>query len=112
MSVIGKFKPTREGGWEGRIETLLIDRKIRFVPNDDRRGASSPDYIVMLGWSRVGEAWKAESFGETPREYLRVRLNDPWSQPKRAILFPAADGNSADLSVKTPARSADDPPNN
>ncbi|MBK1967784.1 MULTISPECIES: DUF736 family protein [Brevundimonas] len=97
MGVIGKFKPTKQGGWEGRIETLLIDRKIRFVPNDDRRNDNSPDYVVMLGWSRVGEAWKATSRGENPRDYLRVRLNDPWSEPKRATLFPAPDGATAEL---------------
>jgi len=29
--VIGTFKPSKQGGWEGHIKTLTIDRKVRLV---------------------------------------------------------------------------------
>ncbi|WP_191555602.1 DUF736 domain-containing protein [Brevundimonas aurantiaca] len=98
MAVIGRFKASKLGGWEGAIQTLTIDRKVRLVPNDDRRREQAPSYIVLLGWSRIGEAWEARSRGETPRDYLRVQLNDPtWVAPLSAVLFPASDGLTAEL---------------
>jgi len=92
------FKLAKRGGWEGRIHTLTIDRKVRLVPNDNRRTEHAPAYIVLLGWTRVGEAWEARSNGDPPRDYLRVQLRDPtWSAPLKLALFPAPDGLSAEL---------------
>ena len=100
MTGLGKFK---QGGWEGRLLTLTLDRKIRLVPNDDRKSENAPDFIALLGWSRVGEAWKAETTGENAREYLRVQLHDPLvSGPIRAALFPAPDGLTAELMISKP----------
>lgn len=98
MDVIGRFKPSKQGGWEGRLHTLTLDRKIRLVPNDNQHSERAPTHIVLLGWDRCGEAWEARSKGETPRVYLRVQLRDPtWSGPLRAVLFPAPDGLTAEL---------------
>jgi len=98
MIVIGTFKPTAQGGWEGSIETLSIDRKVRLVPNDNRRSDRAPHFIVLRGWSRVGEAWRARTREETPREFLRVELDDPaWPMPLKVALFPDAEGARAEM---------------
>lgn len=96
--VIGAFKASREGGWEGRIHTLTIDRKVRLVPNDDRVSDMAPAYRLMLGWQRIGDAWEERSKGDKPRDYIRVRFEDPaFPHPRQAALFADADGTSAQL---------------
>lgn len=96
--VIGRFKASRQGGWEGEIQTLTISRKIRLVPNDERISERAPAFRVMLGWQQIGAAWEERSKGEVPRDYLRLILDDPLFQhPRKAALFPDADGNSAQL---------------
>jgi len=66
MSVIGTFTPAKDGGWDGSVQTLTINTKVRLVPNDNR---------------------------ENPRVYLCVKLDDA-SLPEviLAALFEAADG--------------------
>lgn len=104
MDVIGRFKPSKQGGWEGRIHTLTIDRKVRLVPNDNRQNDRAPTHIALLGWDRCGEAWEGRSRGDTPRDYLRVQLRDPVrSLLVRAVLFPSEDGGSAELLISDPA---------
>jgi len=94
----GTFKLSAQGGWEGRLLTLTIDRKLRFLPNDDRKSENGPDFIAMLGWSKVGAAWRARSRGEPPRDYLRIQFHDPtWASPLRAMLFLSQDGLTAQL---------------
>lgn len=96
--VIGAFKSSRQGGWEGRIHTLAIDRKVRLVPNDERLSDAAPAFRLMLGWQSIGEAWEERSKGEKPRDYLRVRFDDPtFPHPRQAALFPDADGTNAQL---------------
>ena len=96
--VIGAFKATKQGGWEGRIHSLTIDRKVRLVPNDDRVGDSAPAFRLMLGWQRIGDAWEERSRDEKPRHYLRVRFEDPaFPHPRQAALFPDEGGTSASL---------------
>ena len=48
--IIGRFKRSKQGGWEGEISTLAIQRQIRLVPNDDRVSDRAPSFRVMLGW--------------------------------------------------------------
>ena len=70
----------------------------RFVPNDNREAENAPAFRVFVGNSRVGDAWTARSTGETPKDYLRVRLDDPsLTEPISAALFPAEDGGTAQL---------------
>jgi uncharacterized protein (DUF736 family) len=88
MSVIGTFTPTKDGGWTGSIHTLTIHAHVRFVPNDNRENEKAPAFRVFVGRSRIGEAWLAMSTGGNPKDYLRVRLEDPClSRPLTAALL-------------------------
>src|ERR1700675_3601674 len=98
MSVIGTFAPSKEGGWSGAIHTLTMNVKIRLVPNDNRQNENAPAFRVFVGKSRIGDAWEARSTAETPREYLRVKLDDPnLPEPLSAALFWSEDANEAQL---------------
>jgi uncharacterized protein (DUF736 family) len=98
MSVIGIFTPAKDGGWAGSIHTLTINAKVRLVPNDNRDNDNAPVFRVFAGQSRIGDAWAARSNGDTPKDYLRVRLDDPgWPEPISAALFQSEDGNEAQL---------------
>jgi uncharacterized protein (DUF736 family) len=98
MSVIGTFTRAKDGGFEGTIRTLTIDVKARFVPNDNRTSDTAPAFRVFTGRSEIGVAWTARTEGESPREYLSVRLDDP-SLPAaiQAALFEDAEKQSAQL---------------
>lgn len=98
MSVLGIFTPTKEGGWVGSIRTLTIYVQARFVPNDNRETEYAPVFRVFVGRSRIGDAWTARSSGKEPRDYLRVRLDDPsLPEPLNAALFQSEDGKEAQL---------------
>jgi uncharacterized protein (DUF736 family) len=103
--ILGVFKIARSGGWEGEVKTLLINARVRFVPNDDRVSANAPVFRVMLGSSRIGDAWEAQWGGDRPRSFLRVSLDDPFlPSPISAALFPDDDGASAQLVWTRPPR--------
>lgn len=98
MAVIGTFTPAKDGGWVGTIRTLTIDAKVRLVPNDDRTNKKAPAFRIFVGSSRIGDAWEARTGGLNPREYLRVRLDDPLlSEPVTAALIQVQDGSTAQL---------------
>jgi uncharacterized protein (DUF736 family) len=98
MSIIGSFTPTKDGGFEGTIRTLTIDLKARFVPNDNRNSDSAPAFRVFAGRSEIGAAWSARTDGESPREYLSVRLDDPCLPSAiQAALFQDGEKQSAQL---------------
>jgi uncharacterized protein (DUF736 family) len=108
MSVIGTFTPSKDGGWIGTIQTLTIHTKIRLVPNDNRENENAPAFRVFVGRSRIGDAWEARSTGEKPRDYLKVRLDDPsLAEPLNAALFQSENGTAAQL-VWNRRRSSDD----
>ncbi len=68
------------------------------VPNDDRHGSNAPAFRVLVGQSRIGDAWEAQSYGETPKSYLRVKFDDPaLLKQVNAALFPSEDGGTAQL---------------
>ncbi len=94
--IIGRFTRSKQGGWDGEIQTLTIQRKIRLVPNDNRVADSDPAFRVMLGWQAIGDAWKQQSRADPPRDYLRVLIDDPLC-PIRATLFADAEGLSAQM---------------
>ncbi|MHB1207916.1 MAG: DUF736 domain-containing protein [Rhodospirillaceae bacterium] len=98
MSVIGTFTPIKDGGWEGTIRTLTIDIKARLIPNDNQDSERAPASRLFAGRSELGAAWRERSGGETPRDYLSVRLDDP-SLPASisAAMFEATDGKEAQL---------------
>ena len=98
MSVIGTFTPAKDGGWTGSIHTLTINAKVRLVPNDNRENDNAPAFRVLVGHSRIGDAWQARSNGDSPKDYLRIRLDDPsLPEPISAALFQSDDGAGAQL---------------
>ncbi len=104
MGVLGTFKQSKQGGWEGTIRTLTIERKVRLIPNDNRRTDRAPDFLLMMGWTRIGEAWESKSRADPPREYLRVEFDDPvFDAPRTAALFADQDGLTAELVWNRPS---------
>ena len=98
MSTIGHFTLAKDGGWTGAIRTLTIDVKLRLVPNDNRDHENAPAFRVFVGTSRIGDAWEARSGGDQPKDYLRVKLDDPsLPEPISAALFPSEEGTEAQL---------------
>ncbi|RIV79896.1 DUF736 family protein [Aurantiacibacter xanthus] len=98
MSVLGTFKPSKTGGWEGNLRTLGINEPLRLVPNDDHSSDNAQAFHVMFGPQRIGDAWEAYTRDERQRDYLRLRIDDPsFARPMIAALFPDDDGKSAQL---------------
>lgn len=98
MAVIGTFTPAKDGGWIGTIRTLIIDTRVRLVPNDNRTGRKAPVFRVFVGNSRIGEAWEAKTGGLSPKDYLRVKLDDPMLPgPIDAAIFASENGATAQM---------------
>ena len=98
MAIIGHFAPSKDGGWEGTIQTLTINAKVRLVPNDNQSSDKAPAFRAFSGKSEIGAAWKARSQGDNPRDYLSLRLDDPsLADAMSAALFEAEDGRQATL---------------
>jgi uncharacterized protein (DUF736 family) len=96
--IIGRFKRSKQGGWEGEIQTLTIQRKVRLMPNDNRVADSDPAFRVMLGWQAIGDAWERQSRADPSRDYWRVLIDDPLC-PISAALFPDDEGMTAQLVI-------------
>jgi uncharacterized protein (DUF736 family) len=75
--IIGAFKLAKTGGWEGEIKTLAFNAKVRLAPNDDRVHPKAPDFRVLVGQSRIGDAWEARWGADGARIFYRVTLDDP-----------------------------------
>ena len=102
--IIGRFTRSKQGGWEGEINTLTINkRRIRLMPNDNRPNDDAPAFRVMLGWDEIGEAWEKQSRSDPPRDYLRVQIDDPLC-PINALLFPDPEGLTAAMLLKQATR--------
>lgn len=98
MATIGIFEATKAGGWEGRIRTLTINLRVKFVPNDDRTTDAAPAFLIFSGASQIGVAWRRRAGGANPRDYLSAKFEDPLlSAPVSAALFEDGDGHSATL---------------
>ncbi len=98
MAVIGTFTPAKDGGWVGTIRTLTINTKVRLVPNDDRSSKRAPAFRVFVGHSRIGEAWEPKTGGLSPKDYLRVKLDDPMLPASiTAVIFVSETGESAQM---------------
>ncbi len=96
--VIGNFTLAKDGGWTGTIQTLKINAKIRFVPNDNRDNEHAPAFRLFVGKSRIGDAWAAKTNNENPKDYLRVTFDGPdFPEPFGAALFPSDEGKNAQL---------------
>lgn len=96
--VIGHFMAAKDGGWTGSLQTLTIDAKVRFVPNDNRDSEKAPVFRVFAGKSRIGDAWAARTNGDEPKTYLQVTLDGPdLLEPIKAALFVSDEGKEAQL---------------
>lgn len=97
MGTIGHFTLAKNGGWTGSIQTLAINARVRLVPNDNREHGDAPAFRVLVGQSRIGDAWEVRAAIDE-RIYLRLYLDDPsLHEPIVAALFPSEDGVSAQL---------------
>jgi uncharacterized protein (DUF736 family) len=95
---IGSFTLAKDGGWIGSIRTLTLDAKLRLVPNDDRASEKAPAFRVLIGNTRIGDAWEARTTGDTSKIYLRLRIDDPsLLEPMSVALFPTDEGDKARL---------------
>jgi uncharacterized protein (DUF736 family) len=98
VAIIGTFTLAADGGWVGTIRTLTINTKMRLVPNDDRTSKKAPAFRVFVGHARVGEAWEARTAGLSPKDYLKVKLDDPMlPEPMSAAMFTSESGDSAQM---------------
>jgi len=95
MATIGNFTPGKDG-YAGTIRTLTINVKARITTNDNKKSDNAPDFRIYAGQAELGAAWKAQTKGDEPRDYLSVLLDDPsFSEPIQAALF--EDGGAAYL---------------
>ncbi|PHS38841.1 MAG: hypothetical protein COA91_07365 [Robiginitomaculum sp.] len=102
MATIGTFKQT-DKGYEGTIATLMSNRKVRFIANENKKNEDSPDYFVKSGRCDLGVAWKETKDGDKPLDYIRVLLDGPMlNKPVNAALFDHKDG--ADLVWSRPKK--------
>lgn len=96
MAVIGAFSRAKDGGWQGTIRTLSNSIKARFVPNDDRRSETAPDFHIVSSQCDLGAAWVRRKSDQS--EYLSVQLDDPaFVRPISAALFYSEDDPNANL---------------
>lgn len=87
MATIGSFTPNKDG-YTGTIRTMTINVKAKIVINENKKSDAAPDYRIYAGQAELGAAWKAQSKGDDPRDYLSVLLDDPsFAEPIRAALF-------------------------
>ena len=84
---IGTFKQT-DKGYDGTIATLGMSHKAKFVANDNKKSEGSPDFFIRSAKSDLGVAWKEVKDGDSPLEYLSVKLDCPTlPKPINAALF-------------------------
>lgn len=107
MTHIGTFTETADG-YEGRLQTLTLDRALTIVAAEASDTENAPDYRIMAGEGdaafEVGAGWKR--VGDKAGAYVAVQIDDPaFVQPLRANLFDAGSGVHA-LTWSRPARRA------
>ena len=87
MATIGSFT-TGKDGYIGTIRTLTVNVKAKIVANDNKKSEAAPNFRIYAGRAELGAAWKAQTNGDEPRDYLSVLLDDPsFPEPIRAALF-------------------------
>lgn len=86
---IGSFFRTASG-FEGRIQTVVLDVRITLVAAEASEADKAPDWRVHLGddgeGPEIGAGWNES--GERAGDYVSLRIDDPtFAQPIRAALF-------------------------
>jgi uncharacterized protein (DUF736 family) len=74
MATIGTFTST-ESGFTGSIRTLALNVKAR-IARVDSPSDKGPHFRIYAGNVELGAAWQKRS-GESDRDYLSVKLDDP-----------------------------------
>lgn len=79
MSTIGTFTRGKDGTIEGKVVTLTLNTRARFVPVE-KETDRAPDYRLTFANAdhidvEVGAAWIKTSRNE--RDYLSVKIDDP-----------------------------------
>jgi uncharacterized protein (DUF736 family) len=72
---IGFFKATN-GGYEGKITTLLHNMAVTFERVIDRTNEKAPAFHIYSGELQIGAAWERKS-KKSGAKYLGVSLEDP-----------------------------------
>lgn len=103
--IIERLSLSKQGGWEGNINTLAIQHHARLVPNDDRHHENAPAFRVMLGWQHISDDWEQLAHGERARPCFKVAIEDS-VYPLNARLFPDHKGATA-LMPLSPTRRKD-----
>ncbi len=94
---IGSFIRTANG-FEGVIESAVLDIRVSIVPADPGDADKAPDWRVHRGddgdGPEIGAGWNES--GERAGDYVSLRIDDPtFTQPIRAALFRIGDDDSA-----------------
>lgn len=89
MTCIGTFTATPDG-FEGRLQTLTIEKKLSIIPAEPGEVENAPDFRILAGDGdtafEVGAGWKR--IGDKAGAYVAVLIDDPaLLQPLRANLF-------------------------
>ncbi|MBY2926956.1 DUF736 domain-containing protein [Rhizobium leguminosarum] len=74
MATIGNFT-ANENGFTGSIRTLALNVKAR-IARVDSPSDKGPHFRIYAGNVELGAAWQKRS-GESDRDYLSVKLDDP-----------------------------------
>ncbi|MBN9987190.1 DUF736 domain-containing protein [Rhizobium laguerreae] len=74
MATIGNFT-ANENGFTGSIRTLALNVKAR-IARIDSPSDKGPHFRIYAGNVELGAAWQKRS-GESDRDYLSVKLDDP-----------------------------------
>ncbi|NKM35912.1 DUF736 domain-containing protein [Rhizobium laguerreae] len=74
MATIGTFT-ANENGFTGSIRTLTLNVKAR-IARVDSPSDKGPHFRIYAGNVELGAAWQKRS-GESDRDYLSVKLDDP-----------------------------------
>ncbi|MBY3123105.1 DUF736 domain-containing protein [Rhizobium laguerreae] len=74
MATIGTFT-ANENGFTGSIRTLALNVKAR-IARIDSPSDKGPHFRIYAGNVELGAAWQKRS-GESDRDYLSVKLDDP-----------------------------------
>lgn len=100
--IIGRFKPTHDGGFQGRLETIVLDVDLQLRPNPARSHPNQPQLIVYRGESDIGAAWVKEQAGQggRPRLVVNVKVDDPtWPRPITFGIVPGERGASDFIAI-------------
>lgn len=110
MTCIGTFTATPDG-YDGRLQTLTIDRELTIIPAEPGEVENAPDFRILAGDGdtafEVGAGWKR--VGDKAGAYVAVLIDDSaLVQPLRANLFQSDPRTHVLMWSRTSRRAAKD----